>query len=92
MINVEEGSLQNVITFPPDGMKMLFKAHVGFPPMAWGDQRSIRMALSWVHAGAFLVESSLGVVSDQRTDFKFSGAKVKLPQRTLNIPPFGKGW
>ncbi|KAK9836422.1 hypothetical protein WJX74_000143 [Apatococcus lobatus] len=60
VIDVDKGSLQNVITFPPDG--------------------------------AFLVESSLGVVGDQRTDFKFSGAKLKLPRRTLNIPPFGKGW
>ncbi|KAK9867961.1 hypothetical protein WJX84_006014 [Apatococcus fuscideae] len=60
VIDVENNSLQNVITFPPDG--------------------------------AFVVESSLEVIGDQRTNFKFSGAKLKLPKRTLNIPPFGKGW
>ncbi len=43
--------------------------------------------------GAFLVNSSLDWVGDGRTDFKFSGASIKLPKgRSLDLPPVGKGW
>jgi hypothetical protein len=43
--------------------------------------------------GAFLVNSSLDWVGDGRTDFKFSGARIKLPKgRSLGLPPVGQGW
>ena len=58
---MEGGTLQNVITFPPEG--------------------------------AFVVDSSIQVASDQRTEFKFSSATLTLPAgRALRLPPFGQGW
>ena len=60
VIDVAAGSLNNVITFPPDG--------------------------------AFIVDSTLDVGSDQRLNFKFTAAKLKLPNRTISLPPFGQGW
>lgn len=35
---------------------------------------------------------SLEVEGDQRLRFKFSGAQLKLPKRTVPLPPFGQGW
>ncbi len=60
VIDVENGSLNNVITFQPNGF--------------------------------FIVDSSLDVVGEQRTEFKFRGAKVKLGNRPFSLPPFGQGW
>ncbi|BDA47523.1 probable plastid-lipid-associated protein 11, chloroplasti [Coccomyxa sp. Obi] len=60
VIDVGNGSLNNVITFPPDG--------------------------------AFIVDSSLDVVGEQRTNFKFRGAQLKLSERSISLPPFGQGW
>jgi hypothetical protein len=57
---LKSGSLNNVITFPPDG--------------------------------AFIVDSSLEVGGDQRLYFKFTAAQLKLPNRTILLPPFGQGW
>ena len=42
--------------------------------------------------GAFIVDSALAVEGDQRLAFKFSGAQLKLPRRTVSLPPFGQGW
>jgi hypothetical protein len=42
--------------------------------------------------GSWLSTSSLEVEGDQRLRFKFSGAQLKLPQRTVSLPPFGQGW
>ena len=42
--------------------------------------------------GAFIVDSSLDVGSDQRLNFRFTGARLKLPNRTVSLPPFGQGW
>ena len=41
--------------------------------------------------GAFVVDSDLSWVGDGRTDFKFNGASLKLPNRVIKLPPVGKG-
>ncbi|CAG9467438.1 unnamed protein product [Pedinophyceae sp. YPF-701] len=60
VIDMANGSLNNVITFPPEG--------------------------------AFTVDSSVAAKDDVRVEFKFSGARVRTPGRTLPLPPFGQGW
>jgi len=43
--------------------------------------------------GAFIVNSSLEWEGNGRSNFKFTGATIKLPNdRQLNLPPVGKGW
>ncbi len=43
--------------------------------------------------GAFVVDSSIHVDGPQRVGFKFSAAKLQLPQnRVIPVPPFGQGW
>ncbi len=42
--------------------------------------------------GAFIVDSSIQIASSQRVKFQFTGATLKLPNRKLSLPPFGKGW
>mmetsp|Transcript_21792 Transcript_21792/g.37186 ORF Transcript_21792/g.37186 Transcript_21792/m.37186 type:complete len:138 (-) Transcript_21792:798-1211(-) len=60
-IDVEAGTLQNVVTFPPEG--------------------------------AFVVNSSISVEDEVRVAFKFSGARLDLPEgRSISLPPLGKGW
>jgi hypothetical protein len=60
VIDVEGSSLQNVITFPPDG--------------------------------AFIVDSGIKVVGDQRVEFKFQAAALKVNGTKIPFPPFGQGW
>ena len=42
--------------------------------------------------GAFIVNSSIEVASDQRMQFKFQDAVFKVNGRNFTLPPFGKGW
>lgn len=43
--------------------------------------------------GAFVVNSSVAPVGQQRVDFQFNAAGLHLPEgRRLGLPPFGKGW
>lgn len=60
MIDTQNGTLQNVITFPPDG--------------------------------AFVVDSTLDVKGPQRTDFKFTEARLQQKKKTTGLPPFGQGY
>lgn len=60
VIDVTQGSLQNVITFPPEG--------------------------------AFIVNSTCRPANGNRVQFKFTSAKLKLPNTILSLPPFGSGW
>jgi hypothetical protein len=60
VIDVDALTLQNVITFPPDG--------------------------------AFLVNSGISIASDQRVDFKFDAAALKVNGNKIPFPPFGQGW
>ena len=60
VIDTDALTLQNVITFPPDG--------------------------------AFVVQSKIELVGDQRVQFEFVSASLKLPRRVLQLPPYGKGW
>ena len=60
VIDTDAQTLQNVITFPPDG--------------------------------AFVVQSKIETPGDQRVQFEFVGASLKLPNRDIKLPPYGKGW
>lgn len=42
--------------------------------------------------GAFIVDATISTEGPQRTQFQFSSATLKLPNRSLKLPPFGKGW
>ena len=56
--------------------------------------RALNNVITFQNGAAFIVDSSLDLDADnpQRLNFKFSGAKLKLPKRTISLPPFGKGW
>lgn len=60
VIDTEALTLQNIITFPPDG--------------------------------AFVVQSTIDLLDNQRVQFEFTGASLILPRRELTLPPYGKGW
>ncbi|CAL5220831.1 g2911 [Coccomyxa viridis] len=55
---------------------------------------ALNNVITFQNGAAFIVDSSLDLDADnpQRLNFKFSGAKLKLPKRTVSLPPFGKGW
>ena len=55
---------------------------------------ALNNVITFQNEAAFIVDSSLDLDSEnpQRLRFKFSGAKLKLPKRTISLPPFGKGW
>ncbi|CAM6034841.1 unnamed protein product [Sphagnum compactum] len=42
--------------------------------------------------GAFVVNSTLEVVSKQRVNFRFISAALKVGRRRFPIPPYGQGW
>nr|GEX65215.1 hypothetical protein [Tanacetum cinerariifolium] len=60
VIDVENKSLNNVITFPPHGV--------------------------------FFVRSGIEIASDQRVNFRFTGAVLRGKDWEFPLPPFGKGW
>ena len=53
---------------------------------------SLQNVIEFPPDGAFIVESDISVSSDQRIDFNFTGAALKLPQQKVHMPPRGKGW
>lgn len=55
---------------------------------------ALNNVITFQNGAAFIVDSSLDLGSEnaQRLNFKFTGAKLKLPKRTISLPPFGKGW
>lgn len=56
------------------------------------ENKSLQNVIEFPPAGAFIVQSDISVSSDQRIDFDFTGASLKLPKRTIQFPPVGKGW
>ena len=56
--------------------------------------QSLNNVITCRNEAAFIVDSDLDTDPDnaQRLNFKFSGAQLKLPRRTVKLPPFGKGW
>ena len=60
IIDTDKASLQNVITFPPEG--------------------------------AFIINAKIELSGDQRVNFKFENANLRLPRRDIKLPPVGKGW
>lgn len=53
---------------------------------------SLQNVIEFPPAGAFIVQSDISVSSDQRINFNFTGASLKLPNRKIQFPPRGKGW
>jgi hypothetical protein len=42
--------------------------------------------------GAFVINSTLDVVSKQRVKFRFISAALKVGRWRLPLPPYGQGW
>ena len=59
---------------------------------------SLSNVITFPPVGAFVVDSTLAVAGDARCTFRFTGARLKLPDnadgsaRNLPFPPFGAGW
>ena len=54
---------------------------------------SLQNIIQFPPEGAFIVDSSIDWVGEGRTEFKFNGATINLPDdKSINLPPFGKGW
>lgn len=65
-------------------------------PISWAqvvDARGGRLqnVITFPPEGAFIVDSSVEVAGDQRINFQFTSATLKLPGRSIRLPPFGKG-
>lgn len=54
---------------------------------------SLQNIIEFPPEGAFIVDSSLDWVGEGRTEFKFNGATISLPDgKSIKLPPFGQGW
>eukprot|EP00877_Chromochloris_zofingiensis_P002630 jgi/Chrzof1/12368/Cz06g31320.t1 len=56
------------------------------------DAQRLQNVITFPPSGAFIVDSSIAVSGPQRVQFQFKSAKLKLPNRDFNLPPYGKGW
>ena len=56
------------------------------------DERFLQNVITFPPEGGFFVDSDISVESEQRVQFKFSGATFKVNGRKFGVPPFGKGW
>lgn len=52
----------------------------------------LQNVITFVNGASFVVDSKLQKEGPQRLAFQFSAAKLNLPSRTWQLPPFGKGW
>ena len=55
-------------------------------------QQRLQNVITFPPDGAFIVDSSIAVEGPQRVAFKFQSATLKLPSRSIKLPPFGQGW
>lgn len=53
---------------------------------------TLRNVITFPPSGAFVVDAAISVASRQRVEFRFSRAELRLPRRTIGVPPFGRGW
>eukprot|EP00884_Botryococcus_braunii_P020507 jgi/Botrbrau1/713/Bobra.160_2s0036.1 len=56
------------------------------------DNSKLGNVITFPPDGAFIVDSTLSREGRQRLNFKFTAAKLKLPSRTISLPPYGQGW
>lgn len=56
------------------------------------DENFLQNVITFPPQGGFFVDSAISVESEQRVQFKFSGATFKVNGRKFGVPPFGKGW
>ena len=56
------------------------------------DSGSLQNVITFENGASFVVDSSLEKTGNKRLVFKFSGARLNLPSKSWNLPPFGKGW
>eukprot|EP00271_Cylindrocystis_brebissonii_P005644 TRINITY_DN17803_c0_g1_i1.p1 TRINITY_DN17803_c0_g1~~TRINITY_DN17803_c0_g1_i1.p1 ORF type:complete len:306 (+),score=33.33 TRINITY_DN17803_c0_g1_i1:185-1102(+) len=55
-------------------------------------QSSLRNIITFPPTGAFEVDASIEIASDQRVNFRFQSARIKTESRSFGVPPFGRGW
>ncbi|XP_024532409.1 probable plastid-lipid-associated protein 11, chloroplastic isoform X2 [Selaginella moellendorffii] len=55
-----------------------------------GENR-LNNVITFPPSGAFVVASTMEVVSDKRVEFQFTGALLRSDTWSLPVPPFGKG-
>ncbi|XP_002961196.2 probable plastid-lipid-associated protein 11, chloroplastic isoform X2 [Selaginella moellendorffii] len=56
-----------------------------------GENR-LNNVITFPPSGAFVVASTMEVVSDKRVEFQFTGALLRSDTWSLPVPPLGKGW
>lgn len=56
------------------------------------DAQTLKNVITFPPDGAFVVRSKIEILSNQRVQFEFVGASLKLPKRDIKLPPYGKGW
>ncbi|EFJ31779.1 hypothetical protein SELMODRAFT_36934, partial [Selaginella moellendorffii] len=56
-----------------------------------GENR-LNNVITFPPSGAFVVASTMEVVSDKRVEFQFTGALLRSDTWSFPVPPFGKGW
>ena len=55
-------------------------------------KNSLQNVIEFPPSGAFIVQSDISVSNEQRINFNFTGAALKLPNRKIAFPPRGTGW
>jgi hypothetical protein len=82
-------------SWPADGVALraltCLLLHVR-PQVIDTQQQYLQNVITFPPDGAFIVNSSISIDGPQRTQFKFTSATLKLPSRSINVPPFGQGW
>lgn len=56
------------------------------------EEKFLQNVITFPPKGAFIVDSSIELAGEQRVNFQFTDAELQLPDRTVKVPPFGKGW
>lgn len=52
----------------------------------------LQNVITFPPGSAFRVDSRIEQEGAQRVNFQFTAAALQLPSRSLQLPPFGKGW
>lgn len=97
VIDAAGGSLQNVIEFPPKGafivdskIEVEGPQRCGFQQAGCPNGREVEIAA--LDGGSVGLCVLMLPSSPCRVGFRFTAATLKLPSRSVPLPPFGKGW
>eukprot|EP01018_Ginkgo_biloba_P002075 Gb_15264 [translate_table: standard] len=53
---------------------------------------TLNNVITFPPSGAFVVDSTIQVVSPKRVNFRFTSAVLRTPNWKIPLPPFGQGW